>query len=66
MENNSDLNIMISNRMMGEDLKLIYGAKYNLKGRKMRLFFNGHEIMNQTPLYEVGLDNDVVIIIFIK
>lgn len=65
MGNGLDLAIEISNLKKGKDIKELYKEKYSVEGKKLKLYFTGHEVGDELPLYKLMISNGDVIVLFI-
>lgn len=56
-----DMSVIMSSLQQAVHLKEVYSAKTNIPIEKVRLFFNGRELKNDTPLGKARLTNEVVV-----
>lgn len=63
--NEGDLEVGISNMRSGKEVKEMYRDRKMLIGKRLRLFFAGHEIEDEEPLYKFKLVDGAVIVVFI-
>lgn len=65
MGNGLDLEIEISNLRKGKDIKELYKEKYSVGGKRLKLYFTGHEVSDELALYKLAINNGDVIVLFI-
>lgn len=56
-----DMSVIMSSLQQAVHLKEVFSAKTNIPIDKVRLFFNGRELKNDTPLGKAKLMNEVVV-----